>query len=500
MTGYRFGNVAGWYTSRTCGRSSRSSPSPGRRPGSAPARPWRCRRGGRGPARRAALWGRYHGSGRRAVRRRRRPRRRRRAVHVPEPRPTLQARRRPARAVGTRSRRDRRRTERRRGWVDRQQRRLGARITSGGVRARPGHGGRPRTRTADDRRRRRTQPTARPATNASRSSSADWSSSTAGSRTACAPGSPIPAAPASPPGTRWPAGSPMPAPGRSPTAYAGSPAESVPSPTGTSTVPRWASSTCWPGRSAPAAAQRARRRRAVACGWQVRKADVESSAPDTDRWLVVGRSDTRGPGRGSPRVAAGGARAWAMVLSFAAYRQALDSTLVVGTIVDADLHRYPGSAQRASWGPCTMSTKAPRRSAAAIGGGVDAAGACELVGAVLASEPWLERVPAIVRRRSPAATASGCSPTTRVRPSPRVGARRWSPRCSPHRAGSRRPSPSSGPSRRRAAHRVPRRPDHRHRPPRRSQLRERGVMSEPRRDVERARHRRAARHRPSGPT
>ena len=32
---------------------------------------------------------------------------------------------------------------------------------------------------------------------------------------------------------------------------------------------------------------------AVACGWQVRKADVEAVAPETDRWLVAGRSDTR---------------------------------------------------------------------------------------------------------------------------------------------------------------------------------------------------------------
>lgn len=32
---------------------------------------------------------------------------------------------------------------------------------------------------------------------------------------------------------------------------------------------------------------------AVACGWLVRSADVEASVPETDTWLVAGRSDTR---------------------------------------------------------------------------------------------------------------------------------------------------------------------------------------------------------------
>ena len=101
---------------------------------------------------------------------------------------------------------------------------------------------------------------------------------------------------------------------------------------------------------------------AVACGWQVRKADVEASAPHTDRWLVVGRSDVREDLVEVRRVWLRGIHsgAWAMVLSFAAYRQALDTSLVVGSIVDADLHRYPGSAQRAFRGhACTVSTEMP---------------------------------------------------------------------------------------------------------------------------------------------
>ena len=62
---------------------------------------------------------------------------------------------------------------------------------------------------------------------------------------------------------------------------------------------------------------------AAAIGWQVRQADVLAGVPHTDHWVVMGRSDVRedrievrrvwlrGPATGE----------WAMVLSFAAYRQ-----------------------------------------------------------------------------------------------------------------------------------------------------------------------------------
>ena len=138
---------------------------------------------------------------------------------------------------------------------------------------------------------------------------------------------------------------------------------------------------------------------AVACGWQVRKADVEAGAPETDRWLVVGRSDTREDLVEVRRVWLRGVRsaAWAMVLTFAAYRQALDDSLAVGTVIDADLHRYPGSAQRALVGVVTdIEATATTPLTTATSAATTIGGACELVGAVLAREPWLERVPAIV--------------------------------------------------------------------------------------------------------
>ena len=138
---------------------------------------------------------------------------------------------------------------------------------------------------------------------------------------------------------------------------------------------------------------------AVACGWQVRKADVEAAAPETDRWLVAGRSDSREDLVEVRRVWLRGVESgrWAMVLSFAAYRQALDASLSVGSIVHADLHRYPGSAQRALVGVVTdVEATPPAVLTAVAGAAATTAGACQLVGTVLAGEPWLERVPAIV--------------------------------------------------------------------------------------------------------
>ena len=88
---------------------------------------------------------------------------------------------------------------------------------------------------------------------------------------------------------------------------------------------------------------------ATACGWQVRQADVLAGVPDTDTWVVAGRSDTREDRIEVRRTWLHGERSgrWAMVLSFAAYRQSLDASLRVGGRLVADLHRYPGPSMRA---------------------------------------------------------------------------------------------------------------------------------------------------------
>jgi hypothetical protein len=137
---------------------------------------------------------------------------------------------------------------------------------------------------------------------------------------------------------------------------------------------------------------------ATAIGWQVRQADVLAGVPHTDHWTVMGRSDTREDRIEVRRVwlrgtgARGNEGAWAMVLSFAAYRQSLDASLTVGTQVHADLFRYPGAiGLRVLMGP-RHSEPVP----APLPSGSTITEACAQVGRALAAEPWLERHPVCV--------------------------------------------------------------------------------------------------------
>lgn len=134
---------------------------------------------------------------------------------------------------------------------------------------------------------------------------------------------------------------------------------------------------------------------ATACGWQVRQADVLAGVPETDRWVVAGRSDTREDRIEVRRTWLRGAtsQSWAMVLSFAAYRQSLDASLPVGMLVHADLHRYPGQSPRALMGRIHEApgpTLVPPPA-------VSVADACDEIGRLLAVEPWADRVPFTVR-------------------------------------------------------------------------------------------------------
>jgi hypothetical protein len=133
---------------------------------------------------------------------------------------------------------------------------------------------------------------------------------------------------------------------------------------------------------------------ATTSGWQVRQADVLGGVPDTDEWFVAGRSDTREDRIEVRRLWLWGTQSgnWAMLLSFAAYQQSLDDSFAVGTIVHADLFRYPGGSLRALAG---------RRYAAplpfASSHAVTIVEACDEIGRAVAAEPWLERYPATVR-------------------------------------------------------------------------------------------------------
>ncbi|MEJ6721114.1 SWIM zinc finger domain-containing protein [Ilumatobacter sp.] len=135
---------------------------------------------------------------------------------------------------------------------------------------------------------------------------------------------------------------------------------------------------------------------ATSVGWQVKQADVLAGVPDTDHWIVAGRSDVREDrievrrhwlrGTSSGR--------WALCLSFAAYQQSLDASLMVGTSVHADIHRYPGPALRSLVGAryaLPVEPVSPPSHTIAEG--------CDEVGSMLVSEPWLDRLPVTIRAR-----------------------------------------------------------------------------------------------------
>ncbi|NQY57470.1 MAG: SWIM zinc finger family protein [Ilumatobacteraceae bacterium] len=143
---------------------------------------------------------------------------------------------------------------------------------------------------------------------------------------------------------------------------------------------------------------------ATTIGWQVRTADVLAGVPETDHWFVAGRSDAREDRLEVRRYWLYGTKSqrWALILSFAAYQQSLEHTFEVGDTVHADLHRYPGGALRALVGrrhdganglPGSGTEEAPGERA--VFGGV--AEAVAGVGALLASQPWLDRVPMLLR-------------------------------------------------------------------------------------------------------
>jgi hypothetical protein len=133
---------------------------------------------------------------------------------------------------------------------------------------------------------------------------------------------------------------------------------------------------------------------ATTIGWQVRQADVLVGVPHTDHWVVMGRSDTREDRIEVRRIWLRGTSTgeWAMVLSFAAYQQTLDTTLTVGTQVHADVFRYPGAvALRVLLG---QRHGDPQPAPVVVGTSV--AEACDTVGRAIAAEPWLERYPLCV--------------------------------------------------------------------------------------------------------
>jgi hypothetical protein len=133
---------------------------------------------------------------------------------------------------------------------------------------------------------------------------------------------------------------------------------------------------------------------AATMGWQVRQADVLAGVPHTDQWAVMGRSDVREDRIEVRRLWLRGATSgrWAMVMSFAAYQQRLDESLVVGTSLQADLFRYPGALGLRSIVGRRHADPAPALEVNAM----SLHDACQQVGEAVIAEPWIERYPVCV--------------------------------------------------------------------------------------------------------
>lgn len=141
---------------------------------------------------------------------------------------------------------------------------------------------------------------------------------------------------------------------------------------------------------------------AAAIGLTVRQADVRAQVPETATWAVMGMSDTvedrivvrRTWLRSLDGHVDEPHDGWALVLSFAAHGQALESPADVGSVFTADLHRYPGTvALRALIGPVHDHARGLLATANVVPASPSIAAARAGIGAMLADEPWLERVP-----------------------------------------------------------------------------------------------------------
>jgi hypothetical protein len=140
---------------------------------------------------------------------------------------------------------------------------------------------------------------------------------------------------------------------------------------------------------------------AAAVGFTVKQADVLAGVPDTGVWTVMGRSDVvedrivvrRLWLRDTRPDTAGPTDGWAVLLSFAAYGQSLDDSLVVGQSLHADLHRYPGTVPLRALVGRRHDQVTPEPSPVSS---PSVAAALESAGTMSAHEPWLERVPVTV--------------------------------------------------------------------------------------------------------
>jgi hypothetical protein len=132
-------------------------------------------------------------------------------------------------------------------------------------------------------------------------------------------------------------------------------------------------------------------------GFTVSRADVLAGNPVRDEWVVVFFRDLDSELVSTRRVWLRGKRSgrWAQVLFFAAGGAGLDDSLVPGTVLDADLHFYPGRAGlRAAIGTAYADV------APVVSWRPDASTVSEVAddwAAALAADPWQHQIPVVLR-------------------------------------------------------------------------------------------------------
>ena len=134
-------------------------------------------------------------------------------------------------------------------------------------------------------------------------------------------------------------------------------------------------------------------------GFTVPRIDVLGGPPVREHWVVVSFRDMDTETVSTRRVWLHGNASgrWAQVLFFAAGGAALDSSLIPGTVLDADLHFYPGRAGlRAAIG--TIHADAvPLLGWRPLSSTV--AQAADSWAAALAADPWQHQIPVVLRGR-----------------------------------------------------------------------------------------------------
>jgi hypothetical protein len=129
-------------------------------------------------------------------------------------------------------------------------------------------------------------------------------------------------------------------------------------------------------------------------GYPRSKESVLASPAVRDRWAVLGLVDVPDYRLTSRRVWLRGSVSgrWAVLLSFAVGGAGLDTTVLPGVTIDADLHFYPGAGEHRA----LLGAEHDRLEGVLDAPGIGVGEAAAAFGALVAADPWAERLPVVL--------------------------------------------------------------------------------------------------------